>query len=203
MKYIEGMDYWVRYVQFPNMASESVAASHGDGTFTIYINTLFPPERQEERLRHELQHLEQEHFYREDLTIRQLERQADGLSVPEQMPVCRRVLPGSAPVFVAVRSDALPRDASFGFHVPDDSLLPHFRRGEFLLCDDRPLVPGDVGLFQYRGATVCRQYQKDTLGITYLFALNRAQPDILVPGCEERSLLCLGRVQTETPIPLP
>ena len=205
MKYIEGMDYWVRYVQFPNMASESVAASHGDGTFTIYINTLFPPERQEERLRHELRHLEQEHFYRDGLTIRQLERQADGLPVPEQPPVCRRVLPGSEPAFVAERSAALPKGASFGFRVPDDSLLPHFRRGQFLLCDDRPLAPGDVGLFQYRGSTVCRQYRQDAFGITYLFALDRtrSREDVLVPAAERAGLLCLGRVRTEHPIPLP
>ena len=94
MKYIEGMDYWVRYVRFPNMASESVAASHGDGTFTIYINTLFPEERQQERLRHELRHLTEEHFYRDDLTITQVEHDADGRSRPAEE---RRVLPGPPP----------------------------------------------------------------------------------------------------------
>lgn len=203
MRYIEGMDYWVRYVQFPNMASESVAASHGDGTFTIYINTLFPPERQEERLRHELRHLCEEHFYRDELTIRQVERQAEGLDTQQPAADCR-ILPGPRP-FVALRSDELPEGVSFGFHVPDDSLLPHFRRGELLLCDDAALTPGDVGLFQYRGVTLCRQYHRDVFGITYLFALNRdrSREDMAVPACEERALLCLGRVRTETAIPLP
>ena len=209
MKYIEGVDYWVRYVQFPNMASESVAASHGDGTFTIYINTLFPPERQEERLRHELQHLEQEHFYRDDLTIRQLEHHADGVGlIPDsaEAPAAdRRVLPGPPPPYVALRWDGQPPEISFGFHVPDDSLLPHFRPGELLLCDDTALTSGDVGLFQYRGVTLCRQYHRDVFGITYLFALNRrrSREDVTVPACEERTLLCLGRVQTEKAIPLP
>ena len=81
MRYYEGADYWVRYVEFPNMASESVVLSHGDGTFTILINTLYCPERQQERLAHELCHLREEHFYRNDLSIAQIERAADGVSV--------------------------------------------------------------------------------------------------------------------------
>ena len=204
MKYIEGMDYWVRYLPFPNMASESVAASHGDGTFTIYINTLFPEERQQERLRHELRHLTEEHFYRDDLSIRQIEHQADGVCAAASDEVCR-VLPGPAPSFVAVRSDALGEDVSFAFRVPDDSLLPHFPRGQLLYCDDRPLTPGDVGLFQYRGVTMCRQYQRDAFGITYLFSLNRShsREDIPIPAGSTGELLCLGRVRTEVPIPLP
>ncbi len=77
MKYYEGIDYWVRYVEFPNMSSESVVVSHGDGTFTIYINTLFCEEKQCERLSHELNHLKDEHFYRDDLSITSIERKAD------------------------------------------------------------------------------------------------------------------------------
>ena len=204
MKYIEGMDYWVRYVQFPNMASESVAASHGDGTFTIYINTLFPEERQQERLRHELRHLTEEHFYRDDLTIREVEHGAEGHGAPAaDRPHCRP-LPGQTG-FVALRWPAQPEDVSFAFRVPDDSLLPHFSPGQLLCCDDRPLSPGDVGLFQYRGVTLCRQYHRDAFGITYLFALNRARAaeDIAVPSRDAPALLCLGRVRTGAALPLP
>ena len=197
MKYIEGMDYWVRHVQFPNMASESVVLSHGDGTYTIYINTLFPEKKQAERLRHEVRHLEQEHFYREELTIREVERSAEGLADI-------RVLRGSPPITV-VRHPDQPADISFGFHVPDDSLLPWFQPGELLRCDSAPLVPGDVGLFQYRGVTLCRQYHRDAFGITYLFALNRqrSREDILINTADRPGLLCLGRVRTTRPIPLP
>lgn len=87
MKYYEGMDYWVRYVQFPNMASESVVVSNGDGTFTIYINTLFCVEKQQERLAHELKHLKDEHFYRDDLSITSIERQADKVKKYEVFPM--------------------------------------------------------------------------------------------------------------------
>lgn len=87
MKYYEGIDYWVRYVEFPNMASESVVVSNGDGTFTIYINTLFCEKRQRERLAHELNHLKKEHFYRDDLSITSIERQADKTSGLGTFPV--------------------------------------------------------------------------------------------------------------------
>jgi len=82
VNYLEGRDYWVRYAQFPNTASEAAVVSHGDGTFTIYLNTLYSDDVLAVRLQHELRHLEKEHFYRDDLTIRQVERQADG--EPEQ-----------------------------------------------------------------------------------------------------------------------
>lgn len=87
MKYYEGMDYWIRFVEFPNMANESVVVSHGDGTFTIYINTLFCEAKQKERLVHELNHLQKEHFYRDNLPITSIERQADKTKNFEVFPI--------------------------------------------------------------------------------------------------------------------
>lgn len=66
MTYLEGIDYFVKIIEFPNMASAGVAASNGDGTFTIFINSLFCEEKQFEALEHELKHLKENHFYRED-----------------------------------------------------------------------------------------------------------------------------------------
>lgn len=79
MSYVEGVDYWVRLVEFPSMASSAVTVSNGDGTFTIYINTRFSPERRAEGLRHELRHLEEEHFYRDEYGICEIEAAANGL----------------------------------------------------------------------------------------------------------------------------
>ena len=79
MSYVEGVDYWVRLVEFPSMASSAVTVSNGDGTFTIYINTRFSPERRAEGLRHELRHLEEEHFYRAEYGICEIEAAANGL----------------------------------------------------------------------------------------------------------------------------
>ena len=49
---VEGIDYFVYYVQFPNHANPSSVTPNDDGTFTIYLNTRFPPEFLEDRLKH-------------------------------------------------------------------------------------------------------------------------------------------------------
>ena len=75
MTYYEGIDYFVKKIEFPNMASAGVAASNGDGTFTIFINALFCEPKQIEALEHELNHLRENHFYRND-EIRLIEDEA-------------------------------------------------------------------------------------------------------------------------------
>lgn len=79
MSYREGLDYWVRLVEFPSRASAAVTVSNGDGTFTIYINTRFGAAAREAGLRHELEHLEHEHFYRDEYGVCELEAAAEGL----------------------------------------------------------------------------------------------------------------------------
>ena len=79
MKLIEGVDYRVRYVEFPNTGSPSVAVSNGDGTYTVYVNTRFSIEEQARGLRHELEHLEGGHFERSSDDLAALESAADGL----------------------------------------------------------------------------------------------------------------------------
>ena len=199
MKLYEGIDYWVRRVEFPNTASESVAVSHGDGTFTIYLNTLFPPDRLEERLCHELRHLEQDHFYRDALSIRQIEHQADGRGNEV------RVMPGPAPQIAVFRSASLPPDVSFGFYVPDQSLRPVLCEGQLVLCDAQPVHNGDVALFGWEGATLCRQYYQDPMGMTYLHTLNPAadRDCILIRPGQRTALRCYGRVRLSEPPALP
>lgn len=74
---IEGRDYFIRPVAFPNRANPACVVQNGDGTFDIYINTLYPPESQREALRHELRHIEREHFYSES-SVTALEAEASG-----------------------------------------------------------------------------------------------------------------------------
>lgn len=113
------------------------------------------------------------------------------------------VLPGQR--FSVFRSNVLPPDVSFGFYVSDNSLRPHFKKGELVYCDDQQLHPGDIGLFNWKGETVCRQYLKDSCGFTYLFTLDRKRDreDIILPVAQEAQLTCYGRVQTKKRIPLP
>ncbi len=77
---IENVDYFLHYVQFPNRANPSMVFPNDDGTFDIYLNTLFDKDFLRRKLEHELEHLYDEHFY-VDLPIETIERQADGESV--------------------------------------------------------------------------------------------------------------------------
>ena len=85
MTYYEGVDYFIKKIEFPNMASAGVAASNGDGTFTIFINSLFCEEKQQEAIDHELRHLKENHFYRED-NIYIIESEAKNI-VREEMSI--------------------------------------------------------------------------------------------------------------------
>ena len=64
-KLLPGIDYYLRSVPFPNRSSRAVVLPNTDGTFDIYINTLFSEAEQEEALQHELRHLIENHFYDE------------------------------------------------------------------------------------------------------------------------------------------
>lgn len=208
MSYIEGIDYWVRYREFPCTTIYAWAVSLGDGTFDIWLNTRVSEEKQLAGLQHDLRHLEDNHFYRDDLTLAEKEAIAWGASEEElekEKPISvSKLLPGSKQYSV-FRSNAMPDDVTFGFYVPDNSLRPALKKGQLVYCDDQQLVPGDIGLFQYQGNTICRQYHKDIFGMTYLFALNRklSSDDILLRPNEGKDLICLGRVITKKRYPLP
>jgi hypothetical protein len=68
----------IRRIPFPNRSVEAATFPNDDGTFDIYLNTLWPQDVQEAALRHELEHIRLDHFY-SDKDIRQKEREADGL----------------------------------------------------------------------------------------------------------------------------
>lgn len=86
MAYYEGIDYHVRYVRFPNYASEAMILSNGDGTYSIYLNSLFPEETLRRRLGHELEHLRRDHLHQPDRPVWEKEAEADGLALPAPQP---------------------------------------------------------------------------------------------------------------------
>lgn len=65
MKLIEGMDFVVRVVPFPNCGADGAVVSHPD-IACIYINENVCPRRQKIALQHELQHLTQGDLYSDD-----------------------------------------------------------------------------------------------------------------------------------------
>lgn len=80
MKYYEGIDYFLSFEDFPHMGVPGAIASNGDGTVTIYINTLYCKERQNETLRHELRHFVRGHFDSNcTMTLTEKEMDADDI----------------------------------------------------------------------------------------------------------------------------
>lgn len=75
-------DYYIRRLPFPNRSVRAATFPNDDGTFDIYLNTLYPAASQEEALRHELAHIRLGHFYSQK-PIAQKEAEADGLEPPE------------------------------------------------------------------------------------------------------------------------
>lgn len=62
---IEGADYFVRVVPFPNFAADGFVVSNGDGTETVLLNANTTYERQRETMEHERKHIESDDLYHE------------------------------------------------------------------------------------------------------------------------------------------
>lgn len=62
---IEGQDYCLRYMPFPNNAADGAVVSHPDIP-CVYINTNVCESRQKEALEHELRHIECGDLYSEE-----------------------------------------------------------------------------------------------------------------------------------------
>lgn len=75
---IEGVDYFLRFVQFPNRANRGAVIPNDDGTYDIYINTRYYPEREWVRrvVDHEINHIVLGHFDALDRGIAELEKEA-------------------------------------------------------------------------------------------------------------------------------
>lgn len=98
----------------------------------------------------------------------------------------------------------VPPAAEFAVRIQGDSMAPWIADGSVVYVNRDPLRDGDVGIFCVDGEIFCKQYYKDSLGMVYLFSLNRGRADadvVLSPG-GGRTLACFGRVMMH-PLPLP
>ena len=83
---------------------------------------------------------------------------------------------------------------------------PYFPDGSVAFVNHDQMADGDIGVFCVDGATVIKQWHYDrTVGITYLFSLNRdrADCDVVVMASSGRALMWQGRVITREHYPLP
>ena len=78
--------YYVRLAPLP-LSVDGVTLPNNDGSFDIYLNSRHPKQKQDETLTHELNHIQQDHFYNDIKGIRTIEQEADGVSSPEDPTV--------------------------------------------------------------------------------------------------------------------
>ena len=77
-------DYYVRFVDFPPTVL-GATLPNDDGTFSVYINARLGDDARRETLRHELEHMARDHFYR-DAPIAAQEAEARGAFGPTTSP---------------------------------------------------------------------------------------------------------------------
>lgn len=75
---LEGVDYFLRFVRFPNRANAGAVIPNDDGTYDIYINTRYWPDEAWVRrvVSHEINHILLGHFDALDKAIREIEAEA-------------------------------------------------------------------------------------------------------------------------------
>lgn len=72
---IENVDYFVKLVDFPVCTCGGIIMLNDDGTYTILINSRLSHAQNLDSLRHELNHIKNGDFFRDD-PIAQIEREA-------------------------------------------------------------------------------------------------------------------------------
>lgn len=73
---IEGCDYFIRVIDFPNWASPMCTVENEDGTYSVYLNGRYTREQWRNKFPHEQAHMENNHF-QDERPIRELEAEAD------------------------------------------------------------------------------------------------------------------------------
>lgn len=82
-------DHFVRVIQLPTSV-RGVTVPNDDGTFSIYINSVYDTGSQRATLEHELEHLARDHFYSAEPIARQ-EAEASGKPVSAPTPEDRAI----------------------------------------------------------------------------------------------------------------
>ena len=78
--------YYVRLAPLP-LSVDGVTLPNNDGSFDIYLNSRHPKQHHDETLTHELNHIQQDHFYNDIKGIRTIEQEADGVSPHRKIPL--------------------------------------------------------------------------------------------------------------------
>ena len=75
-------EYFIRYIPLP-FHVEGVTVPNDDGTYSIYINSNLPEDKQKKTLRHEVEHIRLNHLYVLD-DIQTIESEATEKASPKR-----------------------------------------------------------------------------------------------------------------------
>lgn len=81
--------------------------------------------------------------------------------------------------------------ADFAVRISGDSMEPHFKNGEVVLCQKRIPNDGDIAVMSVNGAIVVKQYIS-AFGNIYLRSLNRARKDMDIDILESGNYSVVG-----------
>ena len=163
-------DYFVHYVEFPKTV-RGVTIPLADGSFDIYINSVLSPEEQKAAFDHELRHISRGHFYNEK-PVRENEAEANRTEEKKELRIMAKVPLLSKlsfdhgsfiPAFAGEVELSVPSgNASYmAFELPDNSMEPHFKKGELILLRQASfLCDGDRALFWAKDRPLFRTVQK-------------------------------------------
>ena len=170
-------DLCVRFLPFPNRAAKAAVMPNSEGSFDIFVNTLYPEEVQRSALAHELEHLRREHLEKgESAAIQEAEARGEEAL---WRSICVYTPAGPVEEFIPAASRA-----DFALVVPSQGMRPHYRLGQLLFCRKRePRWNGDAAVFLMGRRAELRQVYRDPFGCRYLLNPNRAcaEDDLVLP----------------------
>lgn len=105
-----------------------------------------------------------------------------------------------------VSRDNAPENAGFSMCVSDDCMAPYIGAGtRVYVCTGETPAEFGVGIFMYNGRVLCRQWCEDYTGALHLLCANpaRQSENIAIPPQARGTLVCLGRVLLDAPLPRP
>lgn len=93
---IEGSDYFLHFVKLANKANPAMVVENQDGTYDVYLNTLYDSLALRDSLPHEFIHIADDHLFI-NLPIETIESQADAraeavifTAFGVKVPLCRK-----------------------------------------------------------------------------------------------------------------
>lgn len=75
-RYMKMEDCFIRTIKLPG-SIKGVTCPHSDGTYSVYINSNLSESCTYKTLKHELRHIEKDHFYDDTKSIEAVEAEAE------------------------------------------------------------------------------------------------------------------------------